>query len=406
MNGGLKRLAVATAIVLATLAGAAALWHFRGVAGLFLLSLAMAATLRPLVERQMWMRRRWAVVVTHLAGLCLLLLPAAVAANLVLGELQMAADSFVLAYDQARMEWPSGTPVQQALAGWLPAPSALYEALAGEQGRTMAAGLLGVTVGLFDGLLNLAIVVALSVYWSLDQARFERLWLSALPTAQRVRAREIWRTMEGGVGAYLRSELAQSLLAAVLLGAGYWLLGLRYPALLAALGALAWLVPWLGAILAIAPAVLVGALAAGGSGWLALAAGLYSLAVLLVLEFVVEPRLVRRGRHSSLLVVLLALGLGQLWGLAGVLAAPPLAAALQILFSQLVPQVAAANAGQLAAQVADLEQRLAAVRAELAAAGEPAPPETRSLVDRLGRLLAEAPVPSAAPSGGPSTSTR
>jgi len=375
---------------------------------LFLLSLAVAATLRPLVERHQWLPRSQAVLLTYfvLTGLGLAL--AVFVANRALGDVQVAADNFVAGYERAWVQWPNGTPMEQALAAWLPPPAALYESLAGEQSTAMLSGALGVTLSLFDTLANLAIVLVLSLYWSLDQTRFKRLWLSILPTGQRAQARDLWRTTEAGVGAYLRSELAQSVLAGVLLGLGFWMMGLEYPTLLALGGALAWLVPWLGALLAVTPVVLVGALAVGGSAWLGAAAGLYTLAVLLTLEFVVEPRLMQRRRHSSLLVVLLALALSQVWGWVGLLAAPPLAVALHIVFSQMLAQLAPAGASQLADQIADLEQRLAAVRADLEDSGVPPSPETLNLLERLSRLVAAAPAPnpaSPAPSAGPARTT-
>jgi len=53
---------------------------------------------------------------------------------------------------------------------------------------------------------------------------------------------------------------SHSLLAGLLLGLGYWLLGSPYPALLALAGALACLIPVVGYVLAILPVLLVGLL--------------------------------------------------------------------------------------------------------------------------------------------------
>ncbi|MCZ7672142.1 MAG: AI-2E family transporter [Chloroflexi bacterium] len=73
------------------------------------------------------------------------------------------------------------------------------------------------------------VILFLSLYWSLDRVRFERLWLSLLPPEQRARARDIWQTIESDLGSYIRSEVAQSLLAGLLLGLGYWALGSPTP---------------------------------------------------------------------------------------------------------------------------------------------------------------------------------
>jgi predicted PurR-regulated permease PerM len=78
-----------------------------------------------------------------------------------------------------------------------------------------------------------AVILFLSIYWIINQIHFERLWLSLLPTGLRRQARDIWRTIEIDLGAYMRSELFQSLAAGLLLGLGYWALGSPYPVLLA-----------------------------------------------------------------------------------------------------------------------------------------------------------------------------
>jgi predicted PurR-regulated permease PerM len=248
-------------------------------------------------------------------------------------------------------------------------------------------GLLGVTASLLEIVSQMAIVLVLSVYWGVDQARFERLWLSLLPAETRARAREIWRAVETGVGSYVRSEVAQSLLAGLLLGLGYRLMDLPYPTLLALVSAVFWLVPWLGALLALIPVVVLGWAEAPG---LALVAGLYTALVFVILEFVVEPRLHNRRRYSSLLVVLVLIMFGQAYGLPGILAAPPLAAALQILVTHLLAPASTPAAQGVDEQFEALEARLASLRAEVGQVPEPAAPQVESLVERLDTLLSEA----------------
>ena len=122
----------------------------------------------------------------------------------------------------------------------------------------MVQTVLGLTMGSFDLLGQLLIVLVLSMYWSADQEHFKRLWLSLLPFQARARAREVWQNIETGFGAYLRSQVIQTVLAILLLGFGYQVLGLRYPVALALIGAICWLIPWAGVLLAVIPAVLAG----------------------------------------------------------------------------------------------------------------------------------------------------
>ena len=210
-----------------------------------------------------------------LALACIAVVVVAVAAP-VLDDLRRAADQFVLSFDNLWATWTTGSAFQQSLLARLPPPHELYSAMAGARGASMARGLLGATLSLADTISQVSIVVVMSVYWSMDQARFERLWLSLLRPGQRTRALEIWRAMETGLGAYLRSELTQSLLAGLLLGVGYALVRLPYPALVATLSAFVWLIPWLGAVLGLG-LVILASLAAGP--WVMLLACVYTLMV-------------------------------------------------------------------------------------------------------------------------------
>ena len=384
----MKRVATFTLAVLGTLLSLGLLWQFRNVVLLFLLSLALAAALRPLADRQVdlgWPRGRALLLVYGLTFALVAILIFAVGGPL-LEELRQVADSFVLTYDAVYRQWPNGTAFQQAVAGALPAPADLYAAIAGPRGAAALQGLVGATASLFDVLSNALVVVMLSLYWGSDQARFERLWLSILPAEQRARAREVWRAIESGVGAYLRSEVTQSVLAGLLLGTGYWLMGVPLPVLLGVFSALAWLVPWLGALLALGPLLLVAGLT---SPLLALSAGLFTVLVFCLLEFWVEPRLYNRRQYSALVVALLVIMLGEAYGLLGVIVAPPLAAALQILLNTLRAPAPTTADQPLAEQFMALEERLTAVRAALAAEGATPSPQLTSLVDRLEKLLDE-----------------
>jgi putative permease len=386
----MKRLAILTATAVATLAGAWLLWQFRSVLLLFLLSLGLAAALRPLVdglERAGHWPRPAALLAVY--GLTLAVIIAVIVATSgpLLDDLRRSADQFVLTYDTIWVTWPVGSPFQQSIVAWLPPPQDLYAVVTGAQGAAIAQSLLGVTLSLVDLISRVSIVVVMSIYWGMDQARFERLWLSLLAAGRRARALEIWRAMETGLGAYLRSELIQSMLAGLLLGAGYRLLQMPYPALLATTSAVVWLVPWLGAVLGLGFVLLAG-LAAGP--WITLAACVYTVLVFALLEFVVEPRLYNRRQFSSLLVVLLVIALWNAVGLLGLLAAPPLAAALQILVTNLLTPGAIPVAQPIEQRFAALEDRLATLDASLGAAPKAPSPQVANLVSRLGTLLSKA----------------
>jgi len=308
-------------------------------------------------------------------------------------DLARISNQLAIGYDQIKARWPvSGTQFERSLAERLPPSEDLYASLSGEKAVQMAQAVLGITTNALGFGGSLAMIFILSIYWSADNIHFERLLLSLLPVEQRARARSVWRGIEKGVGAYIRSELIQSFLAGILLWLGFWLMGLDFPVLLALLGALAWLIPWYGALLAVIPAMLAGL---GGGLGLGILAAAYTMAVLMVQEWVIEPRIFRRHSYSSLVLVLVILVLTDAFGLVGLILAPLASAAVQIAFKYLVhppiTAIASRAEGPEASQgIRALEARLAQVRTDMEGCTEPLPPEVGNLALRLEGLIADA----------------
>jgi predicted PurR-regulated permease PerM len=277
-----------------------------------------------------------------------------------------------------------GSSFQQALVARLPPPSKLFEAVTGEQGQLVLPAILGFTQGIGGVVSGVLVILFLSLYWSINQIHFERLWLSLLPSGQRKQARDIWRTVEPDIGAYIRGQVIQSLLAGLLLGLGYWLLGSPYPALLALAGALACLIPVVGVALAVIPVLLVGLLT---GVQLSLFTALYALVVLIALGVWVKPRLFNRRWDNPILTVVLLIALADAFGLVGIIVAPPLSVVCQILWSRLVSHRAVLGA---AAQVSDLKERQALVWAAIKAMDEPPLALVTSSMERLTHLIEKA----------------
>ena len=237
-------LRIGTAIM-TTLLALILLWQFRTVVIYVLVSLAFAAAVRPLVQY------RASRGLVHRLALSLFSLLVLIGLGLLLSwsvgsaiqDIRELATQVSAQNEWQQPAWLQGNSLQQLLNERLPPPSVLFEALIGEQGEFVLPAVLGFTEGIFSILSGGLIVLFLSLYWSLDQVHFERLWLSLLPPGQRKETRSIWRSIELAIGAYIRNELLQSFLAGLLLGLGYWLIGSPYPVLLALIGALAWLMP-------------------------------------------------------------------------------------------------------------------------------------------------------------------
>ena len=373
-----------TIVVLTTLTILLLLWQFSVAILLFLLSLAVAAALRPLINsitgrnvpKRLALGIVYSLLIAAIASSLLLIAPP------LLDELQRAADNFVAGYDRAKAEWPlQGTLFQQTLAEQLPPSADFYQALTSERGIPVLQGVFGIAQNFFSILGQIAIVIILSLYWSADQFRFERLSLSLLPEEHHPKALHVWRSVETGVGEYLRSEIIQSVVAGLLLWLGFSVLGIRYPVLLALWGAIVRLIPWFGALIAVLPALFLGI---GISSIVGILATIYTIGILLTLKLVIEPRFFPRHKYSSLLIVLFVIALAETFGFIGVILALPLAVAVQILFQHLYQFVTPTFSTETSERLSDIRKRLFQLKRRLQHARSR---EGIRSIDRLQRLV-------------------
>ncbi len=381
-----KKLVVFGLAVMTTLLALVVLWQFRTVVVYVLISLMLAAALRPLfnrlVGRSRLVRVAWILLyVVVLVGFGFLLF---LTTETAIKEIQQLAHTVAVQDKWVLPLWLEGSSFQQVLLSRLPPPSMLFEAVTGSQGQLVLPALLGFTQGVGSILSAVIIILFLSLYWSINQIHFERLWLSLLPSGQRKQARGIWRIIEPDIGAYIRGEVIQSLLAGLLIGLGCWLLGSPYPALLALAGALASLIPVVGVAIAVVPVLLVGLLT---SVQLSLITAIYVLIVMIALGVWVKPRLFNRRWDNPILTVVLLIALADAFGLIGIIVAPPLSVVCQILWSRLVNHRAVSGA---ATQISDLKERQVLVWAAIKAMDGPSLPLVTSSMERLSHLIEKA----------------
>ena len=380
-----KQLVVIGTAVLTTLLALVALWQFRSVVIYVLISLALAATVRPMArsESRRDFRTRFLSILLYVVSLGIFSLLIFLVGRLLIGDLQQLAQKTSIQSTWMLPPWLEGGLFQQALNRWLPTPDKLFEAITSQR-QLMYSAVLGFTQGIGGIVSSFLVILFLSIYWSINQNHFERLWLSLLSSEQRTHARDIWRTLEHDLGAYIRSEIIQSLLAVLLLGLGYWMLGAPYPALLAVVGALAWLVPVVGAVLAVILPLLLGLLT---GAQFSLITVLYTFLVLIALQVWVEPRLFRRKWDNPMLTLVILLAMADAFGLLGIIVAPPLSVVCQILWNLLIND---RQSPETAVQVSALKERQARLRLAIEEMEGPPPPLVVSSMERLSGLLKKA----------------
>jgi len=381
-----KQLVKFGAAVMTTLLGLLILWQFRTVVIYVSISLMLAAAMRPLMTRlkgeRLPIRLAWIFLyLVILAGLGFLLF---LSIENAINEIQLllktlsARDKWILPV------WLHGSSFQQTLLSRLPVPSKLIEAITGDQGQLVLPAILGFSLGFSSVVSGILIILFLSIYWSINQILFERLWLSLLPTDLRKKARGAWRAIESDVGIYLRSEVIQSLLAGVILGLGVWVLGSPYPFFLALAGAIACLVPMVGIVLIVISVLLVGSMT---SMPLAIITSLFALILFISVDLIVKNRVFKLRWDNSILTVVLLIALADVFGVVGLLLAPPLSVVCQILWSRLVIRHSVSGAAN---NISDLKERQARLWDNIKAMDEPSVPLVTSSMERLSSLIAKA----------------
>jgi len=375
-----------SAAVLTTLLALVLLWQFRLVVIYVLISLMLAAALRPLVARlvgkRFLVRLAWILLyLVILAGFGVLLFLTTEKAVI---EIQQLSATLSVQDKWVLPAWLEGTSFQQILNGRLPPPSKLFLAVTGDKGQLVLPAILDFTQGMGSVISAVMVILFLSIYWTINQVHFERLWLSLLPSDMRRKARGAWRTIEPDIGAYIRGEVIHSLLAGIILGVVYALLGSPYPALLALAGAVACLVPVVGVALVIIPVLLVGLLT---SLQLGILTAFFALVIFISLEIWVKKRLFKRRWENPILTIFLLIVMADAFGIVGIIVAPPLSVVCQILWSRLVIRRAVSGA---ATQVSDLKERQARLWDTINAMDEPPLHLVTSSMQRLTVLIDKA----------------
>ena len=381
----MKSLAWFIFIVLATVAGVTVIWQLRIGLWLLILSLAITAAFKTLIHRLVaqGISLKIALSITYTLVLGIIVLFLAYISNILVVEIQMLTNEFAINYQHIRVVWAEGDAAQRFIARQLPSWD-YFSQLSGESQLGMLRTLLGVTSNFFESIGIILLALVISIRWTADHARFEQLWLSLVPVEQRTNALAVWRDIEGNIGAYLRSEMAQAFLTGLSLYIGYSLLGLNYPALLVVGGTVARFIPVMGPFLALIPVIILGFIQGWGIG---VGSVLFTVVVFFIMGWLVEPRFFNRQRFSGLLLLPILMVCADLFGFIGLILAPPLSVAIQIFFSHLIYQRASVASVKAQPDLQNVQQRLVTLQTTIAAQQNEPSPSVVNLVERLHAMV-------------------
>lgn len=330
MGAVAKRAAVITLVVGSIVVLALALWKIKVVIALLFLGFIIAAAMRPGVD---WLQRRARIprpvgVLIHyvaLIGLIALFLWLVVPPAIT--QVQQAIGSSSLHHEAThstgiKHEILSG--IDKRLRR-LPSGSALVHPA------------LSITRTAFEVLVGIFFMFAAAAYWIFERDNAIALVQGLAPRKHRRVVRDTWVLIDQKLGAFVRGELILIVFVAVLLSTGFWAIGLPYWLLVGPFAGVFEIVPVIGPLVAGALAVGIGLTK---SPYEAAAAGAIVLAVRLLEDYAVIPRVLGHATGLSPLIVLVSVSaVGILFGGFYVLLAIPIAAVIATLVDVVVRDV-------------------------------------------------------------------
>jgi predicted PurR-regulated permease PerM len=214
-----------------------------------------------------------------------------------------------------------------------------------QPGKGRAFNFLGRLTSFTSGVVHLAFVFVLgpllAFYLLVDLPKIRRSAEALVPASRRAEARELASQIGATLGGFFRGQLLVALLVGAFCLLGYFVIGLPYFALIAALTMLVALVPLIGILIAAVPALFVAFTTSGRTGGLLHVSGGWKLAlacsIVLLAAQQLDLRVLSPWLHSSsvrlhpVTVLLSLLVGGTLLGLWGMLLAVPVMAALRVL---------------------------------------------------------------------------
>jgi predicted PurR-regulated permease PerM len=220
-----------------------------------------------------------------------------------------------------------GTTIQGWVTTALPAVTGWVVAQFGR-----VAGWLGLLVGLF-------LVPVYVFYFLLEKRKIVDNWAAYLPV-QESRVKEevvfILRSINDSLIVFFRGQVLVALCVGALTAIGFSLIGLRYALLLGVMTGVLGIIPYLGVMVSIIPAVLLGVVQFGD--WrVLLVVGVFVI-VQTAEGMFISPKIIgdRVGMHPLTIIVAIMVGTTLMGGILGGVLAIPLTAALRTLMFRYV----------------------------------------------------------------------
>jgi predicted PurR-regulated permease PerM len=327
-----KRTAIATLVVVGIVVASLALWKLRLVVGLLFSAMIIAAALRPSIE---WLTRRrvpapLGLALHYLALVGALAVALAFAVPAALHQIDHALSPSGKA-EVARAAKHSTGVKHQVL-------TALQKRLNNLPKRSeLVKPAVGIGRKAFEAVIGIFFTFAAAAYWIFERDKTVDVVCSLLPRPRRKKVRDTWTLIDLRLGAFVRGQVLLILAVAIALSLLFWAVGEPYWILIGTFAGLVEVVPVIGPLTAGILAVAVGFTA---SVHVAVLAAVCVLAVRLLEDYLIMPKVLGEAVGLSPLLVLVSVTVvGILFSGWAVLFAVPIAAVAMTLFDVVLRDV-------------------------------------------------------------------
>lgn len=186
------------------------------------------------------------------------------------------------------------------------------------------------TIGFASRIVDLVVVPVLTFYFLKDWTIIREVFINLAAPSHRTRMRQIIEDIGTVISGYIRGQVAISAIIGVLVFIGMYIFEINYALTIGLIAALTEFVPIIGPLIGSIPALLLALLV---SPMLAVKVAIFYFAVHQLENHILVPKIMGHSIDLHPVTVILAFLIGaQLFGLAGMILAVPVAAILKVLF--------------------------------------------------------------------------
>lgn len=192
---------------------------------------------------------------------------------------------------------------------------------------------------LFSGIFFLFLSLVVAFYLLKDAKKMKAGLMKLVPQDYREQTSEFVTEVDQALRGYIRGQAIIAAIVGIAIGVGLFLFGVQYAILLGVAAGVFNVVPYLGPVIAIIPALLIGLLREPFSPWVLLWILLLFVGVNQVEAYFLAPHILAREvkLHPVAVIVAIVVG-GAALGIVGVLLAIPALAALKSLLKRIVAE--------------------------------------------------------------------